>query len=166
MVQLRALAHFGLPSSAGCAGNRMLAAMACALTPPGRRTVIDDSPEAITAFLRPRPVRELPGVGAKTAATLAEYGLHTAGDVADVPQSTLQRLLGARAGRALHEHAHGRDTTIVSSPDAPDVSQSLRTDAAAGSSRFLRPSANGRQQGSFSASHWGCVLGSGVPVPT
>jgi DNA polymerase-4 len=79
------------------------------LTPPGRRTVIDDSPEAITAFLRPRPVRELPGVGAKTAATLAEYGLHTVGDVADVPQSTLQRLLGARAGRALHEHAHGRD---------------------------------------------------------
>jgi DNA polymerase-4 len=69
VVQLRALAHFGLPSSAGCAGNRMLAAMACALTPPGRRTVIADSPEAITAFLRPWPVRELPGVGAKTACT-------------------------------------------------------------------------------------------------
>jgi DNA polymerase-4 len=119
VVQLRVLAHFGLPSSAGCAGNRMLAAMACVLTPPGRRTVIDDSPEAITAFLRPRPVRELPGVGAKTAATLAEYGLHTVGDVADVPQSTLQRLLGARAGRALHEHAHGRDTTIVDPTPAP-----------------------------------------------
>jgi DNA polymerase-4 len=119
VVQLRALAHFGLPSSAGCAGNRMLAAMACALTPPGRRTVIDDSPEAITAFLRPRPVRELPGVGAKTAATLAEYGLHTVGDVADIPQSTLQRLLGARAGRALHEHTHGRDTTIVDPTPAP-----------------------------------------------
>jgi len=79
LVQLRALAHFGLPSSAGCAGNRMLAAMACALTPLGRRTVLDDSPEAVLAFLRPRPVRELPGVGAKTSATLGEYGLHTAG---------------------------------------------------------------------------------------
>ncbi|WP_331730918.1 hypothetical protein OG933_45310 (plasmid) [Streptomyces sp. NBC_00016] len=119
LVQLRALAFFGLRSSAGVAPNRMLAAMACALTGPGRRTVIDDSPEAITSFLRPRPVRELPGVGAKAAATLTEYGLHTVGDVADVPQLTLQRLLGARAGRALHERAHGRDTTAVDPTPAP-----------------------------------------------
>ncbi|MFD3622530.1 hypothetical protein ACFWWT_46840 [Streptomyces sp. NPDC058676] len=119
LVQLRVLAYFGLRSSAGCAGNRMLAAMVCALTPPGRRTVIDDSPEAIAAFLRPRPVRELPGGGAKIAATLGEYGLHTVGDVADVPQLTLQRLLGTRAGRALHEHAQGRDTTIVDPAPAP-----------------------------------------------
>ncbi|MCT9114207.1 hypothetical protein N4G69_53800 [Streptomyces mirabilis] len=97
----------------------MLAAMACALTPPGRRTVIDDSPEAITAFLRPRPARELPGVGAQAAATLAEYGLHTVGDVADVPQLTLQRLLGARPGRTLHERAQGRDTTIVDPTPTP-----------------------------------------------
>ncbi|MDQ1042001.1 hypothetical protein [Streptomyces sp. V4I2] len=110
------LAYFGLRSSAGCAGNRMLAAMACAITPPGRHTVIDDSPEEIAAFLRPRPVRELPGVGAKTAATLAEYGLHT---VADVSQHTLQRILGARAGRALREHPQGRDTTIVDPTPAP-----------------------------------------------
>ncbi|MFE5084467.1 hypothetical protein [Streptomyces mirabilis] len=34
--------------------------MAAALTLSGERTVIEDSPEAITAFLRPRPVRELP----------------------------------------------------------------------------------------------------------
>ncbi|MFF3208934.1 hypothetical protein [Streptomyces sp. NPDC002962] len=119
LVQLRALAFFGLRSSAGVAPNRMLAAMACMLTPPGRRTVIDDSPEAITAFLRPRLVRELPGVGAKAAATLTEYGLHSVGDVADVPQLTLQRLLGARAGRALHERACGRDTTIVDPAPTP-----------------------------------------------
>ncbi|MEU5632245.1 DNA polymerase thumb domain-containing protein [Streptomyces rishiriensis] len=119
LVQLRALAYFGMRSSAAVAGTPMLAAMACALTPLGRRTVIDDSPEAISAFLRPRPVRELPGVGGKTAALLGEYGLHTVGDVADVPQHTLQRILGARAGRALHEHAQGHDTTIVDPTPAP-----------------------------------------------
>ncbi|MFF6954700.1 hypothetical protein ACFZAD_39630 [Streptomyces iakyrus] len=97
----------------------MLAAMACALTPPGQRTVVDDSPEAIAAFLRPRPVHELPGVGARTAATLGEYGLHTVGDIVNVPQLTLQRLLGARDGRALDEHAQGRDTTIVDPTPAP-----------------------------------------------
>ncbi|WP_331744846.1 DNA polymerase Y family protein [Streptomyces mirabilis] len=113
------LAYFGVRSSAAVAGTPMLAAMACALTPLGRRTVIDDSPEAISAFLRPRPVRELPGVGGKTAALLGEYGLHTVGDIADVPQHTLQRLLGARAGRALHEHACGHDTTAVDPTPAP-----------------------------------------------
>ncbi|MEU9546291.1 DNA polymerase Y family protein [Streptomyces mirabilis] len=119
LVQLRVLAYFGVRSSAAVAGTPMLAAMACALTPLGRRTVIEDSPEAVSAFLRPRPVRELPGVGGKTATLLGEYGLHTVGDVADVPQHTLQRLLGARAGRALHEHARGRDTTVVDPTPAP-----------------------------------------------
>ncbi|MFD9281079.1 hypothetical protein ACFWD7_27925 [Streptomyces mirabilis] len=119
LVQLRVLAYFGVHSSAAVAGTPMLAAMASALTPLGRRTVIDDSPEAISAFLRPRPVRELPGVGGKTAALLGEYGLHTVGDVADVPQHTLQRLLGARAGRALYEHARGRDTAVVDPTPAP-----------------------------------------------
>ncbi|WP_331744724.1 hypothetical protein OG762_50680 (plasmid) [Streptomyces sp. NBC_01136] len=119
LVQLRALAHFGLRSAAGCAPNRMLAAMACALTLPGQRTVVHDSPEAISVFLRPRLVHELPGVGVRTAAALGEYGLHTVGDVADVPQFTLQRLLGARAGRALHEHAQGRDTQVVDPTPTP-----------------------------------------------
>ena len=118
LIQLRTLAYYGLRSSAAAAPNLLLAAMACALTPPGRRSVIEDSPAAIDAFLRPRPVQEIPGVGARTAAMLTEYGLHTAGDVADVPALTLQRLLGARAGRTLHERAHGRDTTTVDPPRA------------------------------------------------
>lgn len=113
LIQLRTLALYGVRSGAGAAPNRLLAAMAAALTPPGERTVIEDSPEAIAAFLRPRPVRELPGVGARTAATLTEHGLHTVGDVADVPAMTLQRLLGARLGRTLHERAHARDTAVV-----------------------------------------------------
>ncbi|MFE4698683.1 hypothetical protein ACFRIC_16615 [Streptomyces sp. NPDC056738] len=119
VIQLRVLAHFGVRSAAGTAPSRMLAAMACALTGPSRRTVIDDTPEAITNFLRTRPVRELPGVGAKAATTLADYGLHTVGDVADIPQVTLQRLLGARPGRTLHERAHGHDTTTVDPTPTP-----------------------------------------------
>ncbi|MGW4995421.1 DNA polymerase Y family protein [Streptomyces mirabilis] len=119
LIQLRTLALYGVRSGAGAAPNRLLAAMAAALTPPGARTVIEDSPEAITAFLRPRPVRELLGVGARTAATLTEHGLHTVGDVADVPAVTLQRLLGARLGRTLHERAHARDTAVVDPTPAP-----------------------------------------------
>ncbi|WP_323186485.1 hypothetical protein [Streptomyces sp. NBC_00687] len=119
LIQLRVLAYFGVSSAAGAAPSRMLAAMACALTGPGRRLVIEDSPEAVRAFLRPRPVRELPGVGARAAATLSDYGLHTVGDVADVAQLTLQRLLGARPGRTLHERAQGHDATVVDPTPAP-----------------------------------------------
>ncbi|MFD8423209.1 hypothetical protein [Streptomyces sp. NPDC059466] len=119
LIQMRALALLGLHSAAGAGPNRMLAAMACNLTPPGRRTVIDHSPDAVAAFLRPRPVRELPGVGSKTATTVASYGLHRVGDVADLPPATLQRLLGARVGRALHERALGHDTTTGDPSPAP-----------------------------------------------
>ena len=82
--------------------------MAAALTPLGKRTVIDAS--------RPRPVRELPDIGSRTVAAHAEYGLHT---VAGVPRLTLQRLLGARAGRTLHERAHDRDTQVVDPAPTP-----------------------------------------------
>ncbi|MGW3653774.1 DNA polymerase Y family protein [Streptomyces sp. NPDC000878] len=119
LIQLRAAAFFGVSSSAAAAPNPMLAAMAAALTPPGRRTVIDDTPEAIVLFLRPRPVRHLPGASTATAATLTEYGLHTVGDLADAPALALQRLLGARTGRTLHERAHGRDTTVVDPAPVP-----------------------------------------------
>uniref|UniRef100_A0AAU3I9S9 UmuC domain-containing protein n=1 Tax=Streptomyces sp. NBC_01393 TaxID=2903851 RepID=A0AAU3I9S9_9ACTN len=119
LIQLRALAHFGVSSAVGAAPNRMLAAMACALTGPGWRLVIEDSPEVVSGFLQPRPVRELPGVGARAAATLSDYGLHTVGDVADLPELTLQRLLGARPGRTLYERAHGYDTTIVDPTPTP-----------------------------------------------
>lgn len=93
--------------------------MACNLTLPDRRTIIEDSHAAVAAFLRPRPVCELPGVGSKTAATLTSYGLHRIGDVADLPPATLQRLLGARAGRTLHERALGHDTTTVGPSPTP-----------------------------------------------
>lgn len=127
LIQLRALALLGLHSAAGAGPNRMLAAMACHLTPSDRRTVIDHSPTAVAAFLRPRPVRELPGVGSKMAATLTSYGLHRIGDVADLPPATLQRLLGARAGRTLHERALGRDaTTVDPSPTAASISTEHR----------------------------------------
>ncbi|MFC8350025.1 hypothetical protein [Streptomyces sp. NPDC057280] len=118
LIQSRGLAFHGLRSSAGAGPNRMLAAMACALTPPGQRTIVENSPEAVDA-LRPRAVRELPDIGTRTATLLAEYGLHTIGDIADVPHLTLQRLLGARPGRTLHDRAHGCDTQTVDPTPTP-----------------------------------------------
>lgn len=49
LVRLRVLAYFGVRSAAVVAGTPMLAAMACFLTPLGRRTVIDARQRAARA---------------------------------------------------------------------------------------------------------------------
>ena len=73
------MALYGIESSAGLAGNRMLAAMAADASAPGRTTWVPAGQTA--AWLRPRPVTALPGIGRATAATLSRYGLHTIGQV-------------------------------------------------------------------------------------
>lgn len=124
LVQLRCLALYGVHSTAAVAGNRMLASMACAATPPGKVSVLPDHPYDIAGFLRPRPLAALPGVGPATARTLARFGLTTIGTLADTPLLTVQRLLGTANGRTLHTRAHGHDPRPVI-PQAP-----LRTAAA------------------------------------
>ncbi|WP_405586168.1 ImpB/MucB/SamB family protein [Streptomyces sp. NBC_01190] len=112
-AQLRLAGLYGIESSAGLAGNRMLAAMAAAASEPGRATRIPGEPADTAAWLRPRPVTALPGIGRATALTLSRYGLHTIGQVADLPPATLQRLLGAAPARLLAERARGHDPRPV-----------------------------------------------------
>ncbi|MFB7483645.1 hypothetical protein ACFUEM_34155 [Streptomyces anulatus] len=107
LIQLRAAAHHSVRAAAAAGPSRMVAAMACALTPPGRLLTVE--PAGVSAFLRPRPVRELPGVGPTTARLLIQHGVHTVGDLAGLPVATVQRLLGTRTGRTLHDRAHGHD---------------------------------------------------------
>ncbi|MBD0711214.1 MULTISPECIES: helix-hairpin-helix domain-containing protein [unclassified Streptomyces] len=118
MVQMRLLALHGVPSSAGAGPTRSIAAMAAALTPPGTATVVPDTPDALARFLRPRPVAALPGVGPRTARTLAHYGIATVGDLADTRPATLRRILGPTA-RTLQDLAHGIDPCPVVPTAAP-----------------------------------------------
>ncbi|SEP04970.1 DNA polymerase-4 [Actinacidiphila rubida] len=118
LARLRIAALFGIDTSAGLGPNRMIAAMAAAAAPPGRTVHVDDRTEAAAAWLRPRPVAALPGVGKATAASLARYGLHTIGQIADLPPATLQRILGAAPARALADRARGIDINPVT-PHAP-----------------------------------------------
>ncbi|MEU5399748.1 hypothetical protein ABZ348_10665 [Streptomyces sp. NPDC005963] len=118
MVQMRIRALHDVDTTLGLASNRMLAAMAADATAPGGITRLRPEPEAIAAFLRPRPVGALHGVGPALAGLLVRHGLHTIGAVADTPVGTLQRLLGRTQGRRLHERAHGVDERPVT-PQAP-----------------------------------------------
>ena len=111
MAMLRLQALYGIETSAGLAGNRMLAAMAADASAPGHTTRVPT--ERAADWLRPRPLTALPGIGRVTATTLDRYGLHTIGQIADLPPATLQRLLGVGQARLLSERARGHDPRPV-----------------------------------------------------
>jgi DNA polymerase IV len=111
LAKIRLKALYGIDSSAGLAGNRMVAAMAADASAPGDTTWVPAGQMA--DWLYPRPVTALPGIGRATAETLSRYGLHTIGQITDLPAGTLQRLLGAGTARLLAERARGRDPRPV-----------------------------------------------------
>lgn len=109
VIRVRALALHGVDCVIGAGPGPMLARMALRDARPGVTRAVPGEPDAVAEFLAGRPVAELPGVGPATARTLCEYGLDTLGRVAGAPLSTLQRLIGAKAGRELLEKANGVD---------------------------------------------------------
>ncbi|MCZ0206756.1 DNA polymerase thumb domain-containing protein [Streptomyces achromogenes] len=123
VIRVRALARYGVDCAIGAGPGPMLARVALREARPGVTRAVPA--DAVAEFLAGKPVTALPGVGAATARTLDEYGLDTLGRVAAAPLSTLQRLIGARAGRELREKASGIDRGRVV-PNA--VSRSLVTE--------------------------------------
>ncbi|MET7355374.1 DNA polymerase Y family protein [Streptomyces mirabilis] len=115
MIQIRALALYGVRTTVGGGNTVQLATMAAAATVPGRRvTIVAPTDAAIAAFLRPRRVADLPGIGPATAKALARYGISTIGELASTPATVLTRILGSAAGRQLHARARGDDPRPVS----------------------------------------------------
>ncbi|MDR6978740.1 nucleotidyltransferase/DNA polymerase involved in DNA repair [Streptomyces sp. 3330] len=123
VIRVRALALHGVDCVIGAGPGPMSARMALRGARPGVTCAVPE--DGVREFLAGKPVVALPGVGAATARTLCEYGLDTLGRVAAAPLSTLQRLVGAKAGRELHDKANGVDRGRVV-PNA--VSSSLATE--------------------------------------
>lgn len=118
IVRTRALALHGIDCTVGVAGNPLLARMAAQAGLPGHVRTVGPGPADAAEFLADKPVAALPGVGPATVRTLNRYGLSTVGLVAAAAPATLQRMLGAAAGRRLHERARGVDPTPVT-PEEP-----------------------------------------------
>ena len=110
-LRVRALVTADVDVTVGAASNPLLARMIAAQgTPGGVRALTDDQ---VRQFLAPLPVIALPGIGPATATTLSGYGIEMIGQLATTPLGTLQRILGAAAGRRIHERAQGHDATRV-----------------------------------------------------
>jgi DNA polymerase-4 len=105
----------GLTISVGVATTKLVAKVASDLRKPDGLVVVPPGEEA--AFLAPLAISRLWGVGEKTAAALAEYGVRTIGDLASLPGDALERRLG-KHGASLVERAHGIDPDPVAGGEA------------------------------------------------
>jgi DNA polymerase IV len=112
-VRLRreVLERVGLPVSVGVARTKFLAKVASGVAKPDGLLVVPVDGEL--EFLHPLPVERLWGVGPVTATKLRDRGIATVGQVADLGEATLVRMLGRAGGRHLHALAHNRDPRPV-----------------------------------------------------
>lgn len=101
----------GLPASVGIATVKLLAKLASEDAKPDGMLVVPAGGEL--AFLHPKPVRALWGVGEATYARLEELGVKTIGDLARLPEATLQRRLGGALGAMLAALARADDDRAV-----------------------------------------------------
>ncbi len=100
----------GITVSIGLAANKFLAKIASDLDKPRGFSVV--GAEEAQAFLAPRPVTILPGVGPAFAKSLAKAGLRTVGDLAAAPPRDLADRFGVH-GLRLSELSRGQDHRAV-----------------------------------------------------
>jgi DNA polymerase-4 len=110
----------GLVASFGCGSGKTIAKIASDADKPAGLVVVAAGRER--AFLAPRPLRALPGIGPKAEARLQTAGLATIGDLADLPDEDLRLLLPGVVGRELRERARGVDPRPVVAEAGPSVS--------------------------------------------
>jgi DNA polymerase IV len=103
----------GLTASIGIAANKFLAKLASDFQKPDGLTLVPERDKV--AFLRPLPVRAIPGVGKVTEQVLAKAGFATIGDLQD-REGDLRELAGS-FGPTLKQLAFGRDDRPVDTSD-------------------------------------------------
>lgn len=108
-IQIRARVEkeLAITCSVGISTTKLIAKLASGRCKPNG--LLEIPAERVLEFLHPLPVRELWGVGPKTAEALTRLGLMTIGDIAHTPRGTLIRALGEGQGASLYELAWGRD---------------------------------------------------------
>lgn len=106
-IRRRVRAELGLPISVGVARTKHLAKIASQVAKPDGLVVVD--PDTELEFLHGLPVELMWGVGPVTKARLAEIGVQTIGQLAQMPGRSLGQLLGPAAGEKLAALAWNRD---------------------------------------------------------
>lgn len=113
-LQEKIKTELDLPCSIGIAPNKFLAKMASDMKKPMGITVLRK--RDLSYKLWPLPVKEMYGIGEKTAAKLNSVEIKTIGDLANTDVYQLKQKLGVN-GERLKTRANGLDTRPVD-PDA------------------------------------------------
>jgi len=104
----------GVTCSVGIATNRLLAKIGSEAKKPDGLTMMPSEPDAIAAYLDPKPIDILWGIGRKTTELLRPYGISTCGQLRRLPSAQLAAILGSQeAAAALLDHACGRSDDTV-----------------------------------------------------
>ncbi len=104
--------EIGITVSVGVSFCKVFAKLGSDYKKPDATTVI--MREDIPKIVYPLPVSDLLFVGRKSVETLHKYSVYTCGDLADLEQSFLNRILG-KQGDSLYEYIHGLDQDPVAS---------------------------------------------------
>ena len=110
----------GVTCSVGIAPNRLLAKIGSEQHKPNGLTMMPFEPSEIAAFLKPKPIGILWGIGKHTEELLRPYNITTCGDLQRLPLAQLATILGsASAAETLQDYAFGRsDDTVYWEPEA------------------------------------------------
>lgn len=109
----------GITVSFGISVNKTLAKMAVEIRKPNG--ILSVPGKGIEVFLASLPASEIPGIGFSRSALLEKWGIKTALQFAQMPQSLVQRLCGG-AGLMLWREAHGETSFPLQSEPAPPKS--------------------------------------------
>ncbi len=112
-------------------GNKLVAKIATDTGKSSRkgsnypRSILCVPPGKEAEFLAPLQVNAMWGVGPKMAASLADMGMRTIGDIANSPLELMERRFG-KYGADLHRHAQGiDDRPITVEYEAKSISQEV-----------------------------------------
>ncbi|CAN5358753.1 DNA polymerase IV [soil metagenome] len=111
LIRARVLSAHGITCSVGIASTKFVAKLASGHAKPDGVLLVPK--DATVPFLRTLPVGALWGVGERTEAALARWGVRTVAELADSDVGTIQRAVGRTAGAHLYDLSWGRDPRPV-----------------------------------------------------
>ena len=110
--------RFGLWCSIGIAANKFMAKMAAEMKKPLGITELWE--QDVPIKLWPLPVKDMYGIGGKTAEKLNRMGIKMIGDLAILDKNIIVKTFG-KSGNEIHLRANGIDTSPVLARAADDV---------------------------------------------
>jgi DNA polymerase-4 len=120
----RVFGAVGLTASVGIGPNRLIAKLASDHRKPDGITIVE--PDQVPGFLGPMPVRNLRGIGTRTAERIERLGFHSVADLRRCPHELLTAHFGPKGADLLYNQSRGVGSDVVGD-DGPRKSISRET---------------------------------------